>query len=58
MGAVVYTAIGLVLAAWVFLLALCWAVVGEVRGGLEVWAEVTMKIVSLGRWNAPQEEAE
>lgn len=58
MAHAIWLVAGAGLMGWVFLLGLCVGVAGELRAGLELWSEITMKVVTLGRWNAPEEEAE
>lgn len=54
----VWVLVGLVLAVWILALSASVLVAGGIRGGLELWAEVTMQVVTAGRWRPAEEESE
>lgn len=58
MGFVFWQLVGLVLFVAISVMVGCVLGAGELRGGLEAWAELVMRVVTLGRWNPAQEEAD
>ncbi len=56
MGHALWVVAGMLIGTMLTTLAFALVLMGELRGGLEAWAEGWMRVVTLGRWNAQEED--
>jgi len=53
---ILWYATSFILAAMCFTLSMAIVLAGELRGGLEIWNDTWWRLLSGGRFNAPEEE--